>query len=91
MLEQLAQHHAEPTLIVGDVNASPWSSAFKGLDTTGLKRAGTLEGTWPAVMGGLGLPIDQVLVSDHWSIESFKVIDGLGSDHRAILVKLRKE
>jgi len=84
-----AQHHDAPTVIVGDFNATPWSSAFTGLDALGFRRASSLEGTWPAVMGVMGLPLDQVLVSKTGAVESFRVIDGLGSDHRATLTQLR--
>lgn len=84
-----AQHHDAPTVIVGDFNATPWSSALTGLDTLGFRRASSLEGTWPAALGVMGLPLDQVLVSKTGAVESFRVIDGLGSDHRATLTQLR--
>jgi endonuclease/exonuclease/phosphatase (EEP) superfamily protein YafD len=76
-----------PTLVVGDLNATPWSSAFKGL---GLKRAGDLTGTWPAALGAFGLPLDHVLVSTHWSVAAAHVHGGLGSDHLALIVSLTR-
>jgi len=83
-----AQHNDAPTVIVGDFNATPWSSAFTGLDALGFRRASSLEGTWPAALGVMGLPLDQVLFSKTGAVESFRVIDGLGSDHRATLTQL---
>jgi endonuclease/exonuclease/phosphatase (EEP) superfamily protein YafD len=91
MLREIAESEkvsGKPTVIVGDFNATPWSSAFASLRGQGFRRASSLEGTWPAPLGALGLPLDQLLVSEAWSVDAFKVLDGLGSDHRAILSRL---
>jgi endonuclease/exonuclease/phosphatase (EEP) superfamily protein YafD len=78
-----------PTVLAGDLNATPWSSAFSGLAQLGLRRASGLAATWPAVLQGvLGLPIDQVLVTQHWAVVARQVGPQLGSDHLPILVRL---
>jgi len=78
-----------PTVLAGDLNATPWSSAFSGLEQLGLRRASGLAATWPAVLQGvLGLPIDHVLVTQHWAVVARKVGPQLGSDHLPVLVHL---
>ena len=79
----------KPTILAGDFNASPWSSAMAGLSAFGMRRAGSLQGTWPAALGAVGLPLDQVVVSPEWARESFEVINHAGSDHRATFARLQ--
>ena len=88
-LAESARRDNVPTIIMGDFNATPWSSAFEGLDELGFRRAGGLEGTWPAKLGRVGLPIDQIMVSPQWFVQSFGVMEMSGSDHRAILARLQ--
>lgn len=91
-LAALAKHATAsdiPTVLAGDLNATPWSSAFSGLAQLGLRRASGLAATWPAVLQGvLGLPIDHVLVTQHWAVVARKVGPQLGSDHLPVLVRL---
>ena len=78
-----------PTILAGDLNATPWSSAFSGLAQRGLRRASGLAATWPAAWRGLiGIPIDQVLVSRHWAVIASDVGPPLGSDHLPVLTRL---
>lgn len=78
-----------PTVLVGDLNASPWSSAFGGLAANGLRRATGFVPTWPAVGRVFpGIPIDHVLVSAHWSVVSQARGPDLGSDHYPVVVEL---
>lgn len=78
-----------PTILAGDLNATPWSSAFSGLAQRGLHRASGLAATWPAALRGLiGIPIDQVLVSRHWAVVASDVGPPLGSDHLPVLTRL---
>ena len=79
----------QPTLLAGDLNATPWSSAFNGLDTLGLRRATGLVPTWPSALQAIsGIPIDHVLASHHWQrIDSSRGPD-LGSDHAPVLARL---
>jgi endonuclease/exonuclease/phosphatase (EEP) superfamily protein YafD len=78
-----------PTVLAGDLNATPWSSAFSGLAQHGLRRASGLAPTWPAALHGLlGIPIDHVLVTAHWAVVSRQVGPDLGSDHLPVLLRL---
>jgi endonuclease/exonuclease/phosphatase (EEP) superfamily protein YafD len=78
-----------PRLIVGDLNATPWSSAFAGLEQRGLQRSGSLRPTWPSIgRGWIGIPIDHVLASRHWRVLEAGLGPDLGSDHRPVLARL---
>ncbi|WPL23281.1 endonuclease/exonuclease/phosphatase family protein [Thiorhodovibrio frisius] len=77
------------SILAGDLNASPWSSAFAGLSQTEVRRASGLQPTWPAVgQGWFGIPIDQVLVTTAWWGAESGSTRSLGSDHRARSVLL---
>ncbi len=80
---------AQPTVIAGDLNATPWSSAFSGLADLGLRRASDLRPSWPSIgQGLLGIPIDHVLVSQNWSVVSSTRGAAIGSDHFPLLARL---
>ena len=80
---------AKHSILAGDLNASPWSSAFAGLNRTSVRRASGLQPTWPAVgQGWFGIPIDQVLVTTAWRGSKAGASRSLGSDHRALSVRL---
>ncbi len=78
-----------PTLVAGDLNATPWSTAFNELDALGLRRATGLAPTWPAALHGIiGIPIDHVLASRHWRLVASGRGPGLGSDHLPVIARL---
>ena len=78
-----------PTVLIGDLNATPWSSAFSGLADRGLRRATGVKPSWPAVASGMiGIPIDHVLVTPHWSLVDSRQGPSLGSDHLPVLAKI---
>ena len=72
-----------PTIIAGDFNATPWSSAFASID---YKRATGLQPTWP--MRYFGIPVDQVLVSEHWRVKQSRVGPDIGSDHLPVTAEI---
>lgn len=90
LLKQLIQASgAAPALLAGDLNASPWSSAFAGLDALGWRRASGLGPTWPSTgLGLVGIPIDHVLASAHWRLLSSERGPDLGSDHLPVLARV---
>jgi endonuclease/exonuclease/phosphatase (EEP) superfamily protein YafD len=78
-----------PMIVAGDLNATPWSNAFSGLDERGWRRATGLAPTWPAAWGGwMGIPIDHVLIDRHWTVAGSAVGPDIGSDHLPVLVRL---
>lgn len=78
-----------PSIVVGDINATPWSRPLLQAASQGLKRATGLEPTWPAWWRlRPGIPIDHVLGSTHWSVGKTAHGPGTGSDHRPVRAEL---
>lgn len=79
-----------PTLVVGDLNASPWSTALLSPRTRNLRRTTGLAPTWRPFGGRwFGLPIDHVLASPHWQRAHAERGPDIGSDHLPVRVALR--
>jgi endonuclease/exonuclease/phosphatase (EEP) superfamily protein YafD len=94
-LERIAESVAgddRPTILVGDLNCTPWSPYFSALlETSGLRD--TRQGfgnqpTWPAGRWVLRIPIDHCLVSDHFVTTRREVLPSIGSDHLPLLVEV---
>lgn len=64
-LAAIAQTSTMPTLMVGDFNATPWSSGFEPIRLLpNLQPASaSTPATWPASLGPLGLPTQHILLS----------------------------
>jgi endonuclease/exonuclease/phosphatase (EEP) superfamily protein YafD len=96
-LEEIASiSSAEPgrRVVLGDLNCTPWASAFKTLLTSGALTDSGLGygyvGTWPAQLPGFfRLPIDHFLYSQGIKIEGRWVGPAEGSDHRPLVVDFR--
>lgn len=78
-----AQTNGKPSLMVGDFNASPWSSAMP--QTTFYRTSAPLP-TWQYL-----LPIDHILATKHFQVIRAGVGPDIGSDHRPAWVKLAIE
>lgn len=79
----------QPSIVVGDLNISPWSSPFRSLITQGcLLDSRSYRGyfsSWPAPLRMLGIPIDHLLATREILIRYRGVDRVFGpSDHRAI-------
>lgn len=74
-----------PTLVLGDLNTTPWSIHFRRLlDNSGLEDCGRsfgLQPTWPTNNRALLIPIDHCLKSQHVRIADKFTTPDLGSDH----------
>jgi endonuclease/exonuclease/phosphatase (EEP) superfamily protein YafD len=89
-LATMATASANPTLIAGDFNTSPWSRAFSGLAETGMKSAGGITPTWPAILQGImGIPMDLVVASKHWARVDHETGPDIGSDHLPVFTRLQ--
>lgn len=83
-----------PAIIAGDFNAtldhSVFRSATAGCGDAAAQRGQGLTPTWPTWLPSwLGPQIDHVLATDPIVAESFEVREIAGSDHRAVLARLR--
>lgn len=90
---QWSASQTAPHLIVGDFNATPWSTAFRDLQATGgLTNSQIGFGrtpTWPAGLGSLGMiPIDHLLHSDDFVTIGRQIEQAQGSDHQPLIVTL---
>lgn len=97
-LDWLAEQCAgDDVIMAGDFNATLDHFAGRGVDGGDLGRctdaadaAGSAAlGTWPTDLPPLlGSPIDHVMATSNWAVESFRLLEGFdtaGSDHRPIV------
>jgi endonuclease/exonuclease/phosphatase (EEP) superfamily protein YafD len=70
---------ARPFIVAGDFNSTPWGRAYASVPGV---RAGDprFEGTFPAVLGPLGLPIDHIRFGG-LVLTDYRVGPDIGSDH----------
>lgn len=93
-IEWLSNHvraAREPTLVAGDLNLTPWTSALHRLERqTGLVRATGLAGTWPATSRYIPpiFPIDHVLAPAGSRLVDVRRGPKLGSDHLPVIATL---
>ena len=88
-LAMALQATGQPAIIAGDFNATPWSSAFNGLAEQGWQRVMGLWPTWQARWRGwIGVPIDQVMVTQDWRRVDTWVGPDIGSDHLPVMVEV---
>jgi endonuclease/exonuclease/phosphatase (EEP) superfamily protein YafD len=82
-----------PGFIVGDLNATPWTPAFRRLTKAGWRDAADVVGqglrpTWPSWSPLPIAPLDHVMVSSGLGVTSTETTNITGSDHRALIVTL---
>lgn len=84
------------TIVAGDLNATPWSTAYRALRRdTGLLDASAHGWPWPTwsgpnVLAALAIPIDHVLHGSDWVARRHAVGPDIGSDHRPLRVELER-
>jgi endonuclease/exonuclease/phosphatase (EEP) superfamily protein YafD len=89
------RRQSEPVVVVGDLNSSSWSAAFRdflrdaGLRDTRLGRG--VQPTWPAWLPIAQVPIDDALVSAGLRVHARFVGGRIGSDHLPVVVDLSLE
>lgn len=81
-----------PCVVMGDLNATPWSHAFRRLtDRSGLRDSALgrgIEPTWNARLWAPRIPIDHVLVPPEIAVIRRAVGPDVGSDHFPIEAEL---
>jgi endonuclease/exonuclease/phosphatase (EEP) superfamily protein YafD len=92
-IKELVRKQTLPTVVLGDLNLTPWSPYFSNLlKGTGLKNSSQglgLFNSWPAALGGLGIPIDHCLVSPGFAVTNKKLGPHVGSDHLPVIIELQ--
>jgi endonuclease/exonuclease/phosphatase (EEP) superfamily protein YafD len=93
LMGQVANATTQPFILLGDLNASPWSTPMRQLmATTELRYAMQGYGVWPTWhLAGpiLGAPLDYILVSPQWTVADYREGGDIGSDHLPIQADLR--
>jgi endonuclease/exonuclease/phosphatase (EEP) superfamily protein YafD len=88
----LAGRHDGRAVLLGDLNATPWSPAFRRLlGATSLRDSGIgfgLHPTWGSRSLLFGQPIDHVLVDQGITVVDRRVGGDVGSDHYPLVVDL---
>ena len=89
-LTQKIQQINQPTVLLGDLNTTPWSPFFRDfIQKTGLKetRKGLgLYPTWPTWHFSMQIPIDHSLTSNGIIVHSFRLGPDIGSDHFPLIL-----
>lgn len=82
----------EPTIVMGDFNATPWSRPFVDLQArSGLcdSRAGFgVQASFPVASAVLRIPIDHLLVSCGIGVPDRRIGRDVGSDHLPVILHL---
>lgn len=81
-----------PTILLGDLNCTPWSPAFdRLLAAAGVRDSGRGRGlhlTWFSPVPFIGLPIDHVLVGRGVGVSGRRIGPDIGSDHLPVIADL---
>lgn len=89
---KLVRAETNPVIVIGDYNATSWSSAFRQLrNSTGLRdsrRGFGVQPSWPAQARLLRIPIDHCLTSHELRVLNRRLGPGCGSDHLPVIVDL---
>ncbi len=89
-LPDIVANQKHPVLLMGDLNASPWSPYFRamqkasGLDNS-MKGFG-FQPSWPSSLRLLQIPLDHLLHSPEITIQNRMIGSAVGSDHLPVVV-----
>ena len=82
-----------PTIVLGDLNATPWSPYFRELlRASGLRNTSQgrgLHGSWPAGLPVGRIPLDHCLVSPSLHVLDRQLGPEVGSDHLPVVIDLQ--
>jgi len=78
-----------PVVVSGDFNATAWSEAISSFaEREGLVPPPRYPGTWPVLLGELGVPIDNIFTRGGLLIEDIAATPPHGSNHRGLLAQI---
>lgn len=94
-MEALAEYVSrtkETSILVGDLNVTPWSPYFaRLLKNSGLHDSRSsygLQPSWPVQLPLLYIPIDHVIISSDLAVCTRQTLPAVGSDHLPVYVEL---
>lgn len=90
MAAAVQEAKASPTLVIGDMNATPWSDRLRILSSKLDRISPALSSTWFSSLPVLGLPIDHAFVTSDLRA-SARVGPGVGSDHLPLIVSIARD
>lgn len=80
-----------PTLLLGDLNITPWNHRFKSLlESSDIHNSMTgwgLQTTWPSFAPYIGIPIDHILISSHIYVINRTIGRNVQSDHLPVTIE----
>jgi len=95
ILREAAEWVAEresPVVLVGDLNATPWSAAYRTVRWRGglvdSMYGGGIQASWPVGWGVLSIPIDHVLHTPDLGSSNRRTGPSFGSAHRPVVVSV---
>lgn len=86
-----ARRSRRHTIVIGDLNTTPWSTSFRRLVSAGLINSQLGHGvqpSWPGDTPALAVPIDHCLHGPSLTATERSTGPSLGSDHRPVHVTL---
>ncbi|WP_339928987.1 endonuclease/exonuclease/phosphatase family protein [uncultured Brevundimonas sp.] len=90
MAAALDEAAAGRTLVIGDMNATPWSHRLRVVSKQMVRLTPALGSTWFSSLPVLGLPIDHAFVTSDLRA-STTVGPGVGSDHLPLIVSIARD
>ena len=82
----------EPTVLLGDLNTTPWGHAFRALaeesELRDTSRGVGFQWSWPASFWPLAIPIDHALVSADVRLLDRRMGPSIGSDHLPLVLDI---
>jgi endonuclease/exonuclease/phosphatase (EEP) superfamily protein YafD len=93
-LSEYVQEIDQPVVLAGDFNLTPFSPIFTEFaaesELTSALRGFGPGMTWPSFFPLLGIPIDQVFVSEEFAVADYFRAGDIGSDHFPIIVDMNR-
>ena len=83
---------SEPTVLLGDLNTTPWGHAFRALvaesELRDTSRGVGFQWSWPASFWPMAIPIDHALVSEDVGVIGRRMGPSIGSDHLPLVLDI---
>jgi endonuclease/exonuclease/phosphatase (EEP) superfamily protein YafD len=89
-MSTLLSRSTEPTIVMGDFNCTPWSPYLRDFvrktDYRDSRQGFGYQGSWPAELWPMRIPIDQAFVSKEIHVHQRRLGESAGSDHFPLIL-----